>query len=136
MEESRAACQKLMTTLAGERYAVASSTAALRTLVDVENRSAAQKDAMAKKAAELNKAVPDLGLAYDATTDSINMTTEALEKLIDQAEDQKLYEARVERLSELYTEQEQLSLELEAAREALSEAEAEGSEGVQVLQDF
>jgi len=135
LEESRAACQELMTTLAGERYAVASSTAALRTLVDVENRSAAQKDAMAKKAAELNKAVPDLGLAYDATTDSINMTTEALEKLIDQAEDQKLYEARVERLSELYTEQEQLSLELEAAREALSEAEAEGSEGVQVLQE-
>ena len=135
LEESRAACQELMTTLAGERYAVASSTAALRTLVDVENRSAAQKDAMAKKAAELNKAVPDLGLAYDATTDSINMTTEALEKLIDQAEDQKLYEARVERLGELYTEQEQLSLELEAAREALSEAEAEGSEGVQVLQE-
>ena len=134
LQESKAACEKLLTTIKGERYAVESSAAALKRLLEVENKSAAQKDLISKKVAELNEAVPTLGLAYDSVTDSINLTGEAIERLVEQSGEQKEYEARVERLSELYTEQERISMELEAAREALSQAEAEGSAGVQTLQ--
>ena len=134
LQESKAACEKLLTTIKGERYAVESSAAALKRLLEVENKSAAQKDLISKKVAELNEAVPTLGLAYDSVTDSINLTGEAIERLVEQSGEQKEYEARVERLSELYTEQERISMELEAAREALSQAEADGSAGVQTLQ--
>ena len=54
-----------------------SSAAALKRLLEVENKTAAQKDAISKKVAELNEAVPTLGLAYDSVTDSINLTGEA-----------------------------------------------------------
>ena len=134
LQESKAACEKLLTTIKGERYAVESSAAALKRLLEVENKTAAQKDAISKKVAELNEAVPTLGLAYDSVTDSINLTGEAIERLVEQSGEQQEYEARVERLSELYTEQERISMELEAAREALSQAEADGSAGVQTLQ--
>ena len=134
LQESKAACEKLLTTIKGERYAVESSAAAMRRLLEAENKSAAQKDAISKKVAELNEAVPTLGLAYDGVTDSINLTGEAIEQLVEKSGEQKEYEARVERLSELYTEQERISMELEAAREALSQAEADGSAGVQTLQ--
>ena len=135
LQESKAACEKLLTTIKGERYVVSSSAAALKELLGVEEKSAAQKDLISRKVAELNEAVPTLGLAYDAVADSINMTGEAIEGLVEKSGEQKEYEARVERLSELYTEQGQISQELEAAREALSQAEAEGAESVQVLQE-
>ena len=66
-----------------------SSAAALKRLLEVENKTAAQKDAISKKVAELNEAVPNLGLAYDAASDSINMTTDALEHLVEKAGEQE-----------------------------------------------
>ncbi len=68
--------------------------------------------------AQLNEDVPNLGLAYDAATDSINMTTEALDALVEHAADQEEYEAQVARLSELYTEQAEITSRLEEAQAA------------------
>ena len=135
LQESKAACEKLLTTIKGERYAVESSAAALKRLLEVENKSAAQKDLISKKVAELNEAVPTLGLAYDSVTDSINLTGEAIERLVEQSGEQKEYEARVERLSELYAEQTQIFRELETAEDALSEAEAGNAENAGALRD-
>ena len=79
--------------------------------------------------------MPNLGLAYDAASDSINMTTDALEHLVEKAGEQEEYEAQVARLSELYTEQKQIAAELEAAQAALNEARETGSGNVLTLQN-
>lgn len=70
----------------------------------------------------MNQAIPDLGLAYDAASDSINMTSDALARMAESAGDQKEYEAQVERLNELYTEQAGLTEQLAETQTALDEA--------------
>lgn len=54
---------------------------ALEELAAVEEKSAGQKLAMADLVDRLNEAVPQLNLAYDQQTDSLNMTAEAMRNL-------------------------------------------------------
>lgn len=135
LQETKAAYEELSATMEGQQASTAASLAALEELLAVEDKSAAQKQIIAEKVAELNEAVPNLGLAYDAASDSINMTTDALEHLVEKAGEQEEYEAQVARLSELYTEQKQIAAELEAAQAALNEARETGSGNVLTLQN-
>ena len=135
LQQSKKACEDLLRTIGGQRYEVTSAAASMRELLAVEEKSAAQKEIISRRVDELNEAVPELGLAYDSVSDSINMTGDALERLVEKSAEQQEYEARVSRLSELYIEQEKIALELEAAREALSQAEEAGAESVQILQE-
>ncbi len=135
LQQSKKACEDLLRTIGGQRYEVTSAAASMRELLAVEEKSAAQKEIISRRVDELNEAVPELGLAYDSVSDSINMTGDALERLVEKSAEQQEYEARVSRLSELYIEQEKISLELEAAREALSQAEEAGAESDQILQE-
>ena len=119
-----------------EAQATTAATAdSLQSLLEVEEKSAAQKAAIAEMVAQLNEDVPNLGLAYDAATDSINMTTEALDALVEHAADQEEYEAQVARLSELYTEQAEITARLEEAQAALAEAQETGSGNTRTLQN-
>lgn len=105
LQETKSAYEELSDSMAEEQATTAATVDSLQSLLEVEEKSAAQKAAIAEMVAQLNEDVPNLGLAYDAATDSINMTTEALDALVERAADQEEYEAQVARLSELYTEQ-------------------------------
>lgn len=135
LQESKSAYEDLSSAMAEEQDTTAATMASLEELLAVEEKSAAQKDIIAQKVEELNEAVPNLGLAYDAASDSINMTGDALERLVEKAAEQEEYEAQVARLSELYTEQAEISARLEEAQAALNEAQETGSGDTRTLQN-
>ena len=135
LQDTKAAYDDLIVTMEGHQQSTAASLAVLEELLAVEDKSAAQKEIIAQKVAELNEAVPNLGLAYDAASDSINMTNDALERLVEKAGAQEQYAAQVSRISELYTEQKQIASELEIAQAALNEARETGSGSVITLQN-
>lgn len=127
LKESKQAYDDLSSSMEEEQENTAATAAALKELLEVEEKSEAQKAAIAEMVDNLNEAVPELGLAYDSVSDSINMTTESLDALVEHAAAQEEYEAQVGRLSELYTEQEEISARLAEAQEAYNEAVESGS---------
>ena len=135
LQETKSAYEELSDSMAEEQATTAATVDSLQSLLEVEEKSAAQKAAIAEMVAQLNEDVPNLGLAYDAATDSINMTTEALDALVERAADQEEYEAQVARLSELYTEQAEITSRLEEAQAALAEAQETGSGNTRTLQN-
>ena len=135
LKETKTAYEELSATMAEEQATTAATADSLKSLLEVEEKSAAQKAAISEMVARLNEAVPNLGLAYDAASDSINMTTEALDALVEHAAAQEEYEAQVARLSELYTEQAEITARLEEAQTALAEAQETGSGNTWTLQN-
>lgn len=125
LKESQAAYEELRTSMEEERFSVSASIRALEDLLAVEDKSAAQKEVIRRMVEELNQSVPGLSLAYDEAADAINMTGDALERMAESAGAQEEYAAQVERLSELYTEQQALEDELTETRERLAEAMAD-----------
>ena len=135
LQETKTAYEELSATMAEEQATTAATADSLKSLLEVEEKSAAQKAAIAEMVAQLNEDVPNLGLAYDAASDSINMTTEALDALVEHAAAQEEYEAQVARLSELYTEQAEITARLEEAQAALAEAQETNSGNTRTLQN-
>lgn len=135
LEETKTAYEELSASMEEEQAATAATADSLKSLLEVEEKSAAQKAAISEMVAKLNEDVPNLGLAYDAASDSINMTTEALDALVEHAAAQEEYEAQVARLSELYTEQAEITVRLEEAQAALAEAQETGSGNTRTLQN-
>lgn len=135
LEETKNAYDELASSMESEQATTAATAAALEELLAVEEKSAAQKEAIAQMVEELNEAVPGLGLAYDSMSDSINMTTEALDAMVEKAAAQEEYEAQVARLSELYTEQAEITARLEEAQSALAEAQETGAGNTRTLQN-
>lgn len=135
LEETKTAYEELSASMEEEQAATAATADSLKSLLEVEEKSAAQKAAISEMVAQLNEDVPNLGLAYDAASDSINMTTEALDALVEHAAAQEEYEAQVARLSELYTEQAEITARLEEAQTALAEAQETGSGNTRTLQN-
>lgn len=135
LEETKTAYEELSASMEEEQAATAATADSLKSLLEVEEKSAAQKAAISEMVAQLNEDVPNLGLAYDSASDSINMTTEALDALVEHAAAQEEYEAQVARLSELYTEQAEITARLEEAQAALAEAQETGSGNTRTLQN-
>lgn len=135
LKESKAAYDDLAASMAENNTATTNAANVLKELLETENKSAIQKAAIVELVNELNESVPNLALAYDETTDSINMTTEALDALVEHAAAQEEYEAQVARLSELYTEQSEISARLTEAQNALAEAQETGSDDARTLQN-
>ena len=136
MQESKAAYEDLSETMAAEQEAIAATAASLQELLAVEEKSALQKDLIAQKVAELNEAIPGLGLAYDKERDSLEGLTEAeLASAIERAAAREEYEAQVARLNELDTEREAIEARLTEARLALNEAEETGVGNTRELQN-
>lgn len=135
LEETKAAYEELSSTMEEQQEATTATADALKELLEVENKSETQKAAIADMVDRLNESVPELGLAYDAASDSINMTTESLDALLDRSSRQAEYEAQVGRLSELYTEQAEINARLTEAQNALADAQATGSGNTRTLQN-
>ena len=135
LEESKAAYDELAAGMEENTRSTEATADALKELLEVENKSEAQKAAIADMVDRLNESVPELGLAYDAASDSINMTTESLDALLDRSSRQAEYEAQVGRLSELYTEQAEINARLTEAQNALADAQATGSGNTRTLQN-
>ena len=95
---------------------------ALARLTEEEHKTAAEKAAILELVEQLNDAVPNLSLAYDAQSDSLNLTAEAIRNLAEAEYARQEQEAAVERLSTAYREQITIANELEAAEDALQEA--------------
>ena len=95
---------------------------ALVRLAEEEHKSAADLAALLELVEKLNEAVPTLSLAYDAQTDSLNLTAEAIRALTEAEYARQEQEAAAERLSGAYQEQITIAEELLAAEDALQAA--------------
>lgn len=104
-----------------------SMVSALESLAAVEVKSTAQKQAMAEMVDQLNQSVPGLALAYDDLNDSLSMTAEDIRAVAQAQAEQQLREAEIQRLSELYVEQAQISTQLAAAETQLAKAQADAN---------
>ena len=136
LEETKTAYEELSASMEEEQAATAATAASLRELLEVEEKSALQKDLIAQKVDELNAAIPELGLAYDKEKDSLEgLTAAELESAIQRAAAQEEYEAQVARLSELDTERIEIENQLTEARLALNEAEETGAGNTRTLQN-
>lgn len=127
LEETKTAYDDLTESMEEEQKSTAALTTALEEALKVEGKSEAQKAAILEMVDQLNEAVPELGLSYDAMSDSINMTTESLDALVEAGAAQEEYEAQVARLSELYVEQADINARLTEAQTAYNEAVESGS---------
>ena len=127
LEDSKTAYEDLSAAMEEEHASTAASLAALENLLAVEEKSATQKENIKQLVEELNEAVPGLGLAYDETADSINMTTDALGAMIEKSAEQEEMEAQVARLTELRKEEAQIAQELKQAEDELSAAKESGA---------
>ena len=109
---------------------VSASIAALEELAAVENKSAAQKAVLQQLAEELNAAIPDLALSYDAEADSLRdlatgteLASASIRELAQAEFERQERDADVRRLSELLRKQVQIEAELADARVRLASAQ-------------
>lgn len=134
--DTKAAYEELSETMAAQQETTSAAAAALEELLGVEEKSAAQKAAIAALVDQLNESVPGLSLAYDAERDALEgLTAAEVAAMVEKTAAQEEYEAQVARLSELYTEQAEISARLEAAQEELNTARETGSGNVRTLQN-
>lgn len=122
INEARQAYEDTRAELQESQASTLSMVDALARLAEEEHKTSAEKAAMLELVEQLNEAVPSLSLAYDAQTDSLNLTAEAIRSLAEAEYAWQEQEAAVERLSEAYQEQISIANELEAAEESLQEA--------------
>ena len=122
INEARQAYEDTRAELQESQASTLSMVDALARLAEEEHKTSAEKAAMLELVEQLNEAVPSLSLAYDAQTDSLNLTAEAIRSLAEAEYARQEQEAAVGRLSEAYQEQISIANELEAAEKALQEA--------------
>ena len=85
-------------------------------LAATENRTAAQEREMNSLIAELNTAIPDLGLNYDSLTNSLNMQNGEMETLIDNYLNYQKVIAMTDYASELAKQKVKLEVEYDDAQ--------------------
>lgn len=129
LKDSKKAYEDLQDTMSEQQESTRAAADALKGLLEVEDKSAAQKAVILDLVAQLNEAVPGLGLAYDSERDALEgLTAAELEASLARAEAQEEYQGQVERLSELYTEQAEISARLADAHAALAEGHQQSRE--------
>lgn len=118
-----------------KNYAMVES---LNTLSAKENKTVADKSAILSLVDKLNTAVPELALAYDSEADSLNLSADAIKRAAKAQAEKAQYDAKVERLTTLYTEQAEIAEKLADAEEGLAaaRAEVEGYKGVDNLEGW
>ncbi len=95
----------------------------LKQLVKLNDKTEESELAILSLVEQLNEAVPELALAYDAETGSLNKTAEAIDAVIDAQEKLSEYDLARARQAELMEEQRQASDALEEATERLTQAQ-------------
>lgn len=97
----------------------------IETVAEKEHKSVGEKMLLVELIKELNELVPDLSLAYDSQTDSLNMTIESVEDYVKALYEAELAEERYEKLKEHYKQHQSYKDQIEETENALKEAEAE-----------
>lgn len=128
LAESRKAYEETAAAIQVQKADTLDMVAALESLAGVENKTAAQKETLLSLVEQLNGAVPELSLAYDAQADSLNLTTQAVRELALAQAEQEERAAAVERMSQLYVEQADRVAQLQENLEALAQAERDQRE--------
>lgn len=131
LNASRQAYEDTKQAIAEENAKTQDMVTALVQLADTEEKTAAQKEAMLSLVNQLNEAVPNLSLAYDAQTDSLNLSTEAIRAYAQAMAEQEERQEAVKRLTELYQDQASIAEEVASATRDLEEAQARKDEMVQ-----
>jgi hypothetical protein len=98
-------------------------TEELYKLADKENKTNAEKARMKQMVSQLNSMIPNLNLAIDETTGSLNAEKGAIDGVIAAKEAEIKLTAYEERLTELYREQARLMQEREAAQLRYNDAQ-------------
>lgn len=125
IEKSRAAYQGAVEDIEESRTSTLGMMQSLEQLMAVEDKSAAQKAVVKGLVDQLNEAVPELSLAYNAQADSLNMTSDALERYIEAEARRQLQQESTDRMVELEKERIQISEDLEKAQADLYLAQEE-----------
>lgn len=108
IEQSRQAWADERTAMSEQEQSVSNLIGTIETLAAAEDKTATEKAMLKSYVDELNEAVPNLSLAYDEQTDSLNMTAAAVRDLaLAELEREKQAET-IDRLKELYTQNEEL----------------------------
>lgn len=131
VEKNREAHQEAVESIESYRSNTLGLMQALDEAMAVENKSAAQKAVIKGLVDQLNEAVPDLALAYNAESDSLNMTSDALERYIEVEARRQMQQENVDRLIQLEKERIGLIQAEEEAQRSLAAAEAERDQALQ-----
>lgn len=123
LKESKESYDELSESLTTQSKNIDGLVASLDKAMAVEGKTAAQKAVVLSIVEQLNEAVPEMGLAYDEASDSINKTTASIKNLAKQKAKTDEFNADVARLSELYIEQESIETKLAEATEVLRVAQ-------------
>ncbi|MCC8063676.1 MAG: phage tail tape measure protein [Clostridiales bacterium] len=94
----------------------------LAELMSKSSRTTTEQERLLYIIDALNESVNDLNLAYDAETDSINMTTDAVKAMTDAQIAQTEQEENIARYNELLDQQAQIAAELESNEADLNAA--------------
>lgn len=100
-------------------------------LVDAEEQTAAQKQQILTLVDMLNESLPELGLAYDANANALNMTADAIQAVIRAEVERDKKSADREHLKELIAEEADLE---QAKADAIAEATARENEYNEALE--
>lgn len=129
VKEFRDAVQKSKESLrenldAASENAVVASTLKdeIFSLAGVENKSAAQKEHLVSLIGQLNNIVPDLNLAYDAETDSLNLGNDAISQRIDLMQQEAEEAAKVQAYKEQLDARAKLLVERKKLLKALEDS--------------
>lgn len=92
-----------------------------------QRRSSADQTLLLEQINRLNEAVPELNLAWDETTQSLNMTEEAVNSFLETQRGYDEYEAAVQAYADKQYESIQIAEQLAAAQKELEAIEAKGN---------
>lgn len=136
LEESRTGYENTSAALQSQRADLEGSVDALERLAETENRTSVEQAALLARVEELNREVPELNLAWDEQTGSLNMTADAIREVVAAEQHRREQAAAAARLNELYDEQAQITeqlaqanTKLEKAQTALAQAEQNAAAG-------
>nr|DAW63819.1 MAG TPA: minor tail protein [Caudoviricetes sp.] len=124
-QEAKASFEEATEAAENQAESALNTVAALESLAEKENKTAAEKATLLELVNQLNESVPNLSLNYDEQTDSLNMTAEAVRALALAERDRAEAEAKAEYLKELTIDREDLLKQQEAAWASLQKAEEE-----------
>lgn len=122
-EEAQSAFTGSIGSIAGQEERLLGLVGRMDELSQQTSLTAGEQAEMYGIVEQLNAAIPDLGLAYDGASNSINMTAEAILALIDAEMRQQQFEAAKERTTKLIEEQAKAYDALEEAKANQAEAQ-------------
>lgn len=96
----------------------------LETMIQAEGRSEIGQQRIADMVSRLNAEIPGLSLAYDKQTNSLNLTTEAIDEMIEANQRAEEFDSHLEERAALLQQRAEATAAAAEAEETLAEAKA------------